>query len=258
MKRILLFLIVVSAVIFTGCESDDPGPVAPVSDADLILSFHPFYQGEDMQLNTRYNNVHDCTFEVVDLKFYLANIALHYDNGDTMQLSEIELIDFKSHKHTLEYPLSGGEFIGISFDIGVPVHLNGTQNPDFLTSVYSTDHPLSALNNTYWTWQSGYRFFMVDGRFDTIPDSPTVPVLFSFHTGRDELFRHAGLFHKHITGVAGAHNHLSFALDFENLFQTEHGEVNLRYERNFHGSPSQMELGARIADNAVEMFRLID
>lgn len=246
-----------AVLLMSSCTGDDGGLPPPTSSADLILSFHPQFEGDDMHLQTPYNNIHGCTFKLTDLKFYLSNIALHYDNGDTLLLSEIELIDFSENKTTLDFPLSGGEFVAVSFDIGVPVHLNGTQNPDFLTSVYSTDHPLSSLNNTYWVWQSGYRFFMADGRFDTIPNSEAVPQAFSFHTGRDELFRTAGIFPRLISGIAGDHNHLSFALDFEKFFATEHGEVDLRVERTFHGAASQMDLGIRLADNTAEMFRLI-
>jgi len=257
MMKLKFSVLLAAGILFLGCTGDDGGLPPPANSANLVLDFQPKFEGQDMHLQTRYNNAHGCTFELTDLKFYLANISLHYDNGDTLLLSEIKLIDFSENTYTLDFPLTGGEFVAISFDIGVPVHLNGTQNPDFLTSVYSTDHPLSGLNNTYWTWQTGYRFFMADGRFDTIPGSSVVPQTFSFHTGRDELFRSAGTFNRLISGIAGTQNHLSFALDFEKFFVTEHGEVDLRVERTFHGAASQMELGTRLADNTSEMFRLI-
>jgi len=261
MIKMIRFPLLFTAVLFMwSCSNDDGGPPAPAGEAKLVLNFQPHYNGSEMHLETRYDNIHGCTFALTDLKFYLSNITLHYDNGEALTLSEIELIDFKENHNTLDFPLSGGEFVGISFDLGVPSHLNGTTNPDFLTSVYSTDHPLSALNNTYWTWQSGYRFFMADGKFDTIPGSTAdpMPTSFSFHTGRDELFRSPGRFDRSVSGIAGTQNHLFFALDFEKLFFTEQGVVDLRVERNFHGNDTQMELGIRVADNTAEMFRLIE
>lgn len=256
MRKNILLLLLLTPLIWA-C-SDDDEMALPTGDPKLVMSFHPFYENEDMQFFTKYNNVHDCTFELSMFKFYLSNIALHGTDGDTVMLSDIEMIDFRENMHTLAYTLPGGAFDGISFDLGVPVHLNGTQNPEFLTSVYSLDHPLSSSNGTYWTWQSGYRFFMVEGRFDTIPEaSGDLPTTLSFHTGRDTLFRHVGHWNSNISTAAGAENHLQFALDFEKFFAHEGDTVDLRHNRDFHGAPAQMELGHRVANNTAALFRLL-
>ncbi len=227
-------------------------------DFTLLIDFMPMYEGAEMHLGTRYNNAHDCTFALSDLKFYLSNLTLHNTDGSKRLLSEIELIDFRNHHHSLNFAIEGGKYSAISFDIGVPVHLNGTQNPDFLTSVYSLDHPLSASNGTYWSWQTGYRFFMADGRYDVVPNSTEDNLtLFSFHTGRDTLFRQAGPFAKSLSRARGSNNVLQFALDFDKFWASATDTVDLRVENNFHGSPSQMELGHRLANNSVQMFRIL-
>jgi hypothetical protein len=256
MFRYLLYTLI--GLLALSCNNDDEIVQPPMSAASVILSFQPLYDGLEMDFNSRYNNVHDCTFQVQSMKFYLSNITLHKENGDSLMLSDIELIDFTAHHHTLEYDLSGGDYSSISFDLGVPAALNGTQNPEFMASVYSLDHPLSASNGTYWTWTSGYRFFMLEGRFDTIPNySNPWGKSFAFHTGTDTLFRHIGTFNRAISGQDGAHTHLQFALDFEKFWSSDAVEIDLRQERDFHGSATQMELGMRLAHNTGSLFRLL-
>lgn len=252
----ILFLLLFSAFL-TSCNEDDDMGNLPLAEPKLAMTFTPMYEGAEMDLFTRYNNVHDCSFELSELKFYLANITLHRANGDTSLLSDIEFINIRTDLNSLEFDIPHEDFSAISFDLGVPVELNGTQNPDFLTSIYSLDHPLSASNGTYWTWQTGYRFFMVEGRLDTVPDSAENLATFAFHTGRDTLFRALGTYQRAISGAGGARNELKFALDFERFFATETDTVNLRYDRDFHGMPSQMELGHRVANNSAALFRLL-
>ncbi len=247
-----LTCLLILSVFATSCKKDDESEPEAQS---LNLSFYPKYEGQDLQLFKTYNNIHNCSFEFRDLKFYIAHISLHLSNGDSLELSEIELMDIRNGKQSLTYDMPAGQFVAISFGLGVPQHLNGTDNPDFLTSVYSLDHPLSGNNGTYWTWATGYRFFMTEGRFDTVPDVEAPTRNFSYHTGPDVLYRHVGPFAADIS--AAGRSQLNFALDMERFWATETDTVNLRLEREFHGTHSIDDLGHRLANNSAATFRLM-
>lgn len=67
--------------------------------------------------------------------------------------------------------------------------MNGTDNPDFLTSQYGPDSPLNVQNGMYWSWQAGYKFLIYEGRIDGTPDDDTdLPSVFSIHLGKDQYY----------------------------------------------------------------------
>ena len=48
-------------------------------------------------------------------------------------------------------------------------------------SDFDSSHPLSIANNTYWSWASKYKFFMLEGRVDSQSDG--IDATFSYHSG---------------------------------------------------------------------------
>ncbi len=255
--RLLLFTFL-SGFAFTACDSDDSTPPIDNDEPKLLITFDPSFNGNEIHLGDKFVNVHGCTVQLTNLKFHVSNITLHTAGGQEQLLSEIELIDVKNHHRTLEYLVPAGDYTGISFDLGVPSQLNGTTNPDFLVSVYSPTHPLSESNGMYWAWQSGYRFFIFEGRFDTVPDvTYDLPNTFAFHSGMDTLFREIAPFALNYNASAGNVRHLMFSVDVEKIFAHQNDTINLWYEREFHGSLAQLDLGIRFANNTAASFRLL-
>ncbi len=255
--RLNLLFIGLSGLMLS-CNPDDDTPTPDSAEPKMLISFEPNFDGQEVHIGDRFVNVHGCTVELSNMKFYISNLKLYRANGDIAQISDIELIDVKNHIRTLDFEIPAGDYTGVSFDLGVPQELNGTANPDFLVSVYSQSHPLSESNGMYWAWQSGYRFFIFEGRFDTIPDATyDLPRTFAFHSGLDTLFREVGFFSKTFTAATGQTKHLMFSVDIEKIFATENDTINLWHEREFHGSLSQLNLGLRYANNTAASFRLL-
>jgi hypothetical protein len=258
-RKIRFHLLLIAVLGFVvACNPDDDSPTPDSSEPKLLITFEPNFNGQEVHIGDRFVNAHGCTVELTNMKFYISNLKLYRSSGDIDQLSDIGLIDIKNHKRTLDFEIPAGDYTGVSFDLGVPQELNGTANPAFLVSVYSPNHPLSESNGMYWAWQSGYRFFIFEGRFDTVPDATyTLPSTFAFHSGLDTLFREVGFFSRTFTASAGQTKHLMFSVDIEKIFVNDNDVINLWYEREFHGSLSQLDLGIRYANNTAASFNLL-
>lgn len=253
----LIGLVLVGGAVWYACNPDDDIPPPASTDPRLWITFDPYFNGAEMHFGDRVVNAHGCTVEPTSLKFYIANLRLLREGGETLPLADIELLDLRHHKRSINYSIEAGAYTGLAFDLGVPVEMNGTQNPAFLTSMYNPAHPLSESNGMYWVWNTGYRFFAFEGRFDTAATPrPNLPFTFGFHTGLDTLYRELGPFNHPFQIARGQNKQMSFAVDLDKIFLNGSSEVNLWHEREFHGSFSQLPLGIRLADNSAAAIRL--
>ncbi|HKK38341.1 MAG TPA: MbnP family protein [Cryomorphaceae bacterium] len=252
MKRFFFILLIASLTI--SCDDDESNP-----DSKLFMTFDPRFGGDDLQMGENHTNIHGYPFNVSDIKFYVSNIRLHKTDGDYVQLSDIELIAMQDNRRSIEFVVQRGKYSGLSYDLGVPSAMNGTNDPDFSISQYPAGHPLSEVTSggMYWQWASGYRFFSFDGRFDLEPNSdPFLPMSFAFHTGTDTLFREVGMFEKSINIDSGETLLFAFAVDVDSIFATVADTINLAEVTSFHGSEAQLETGMKLANNMAKSFVL--
>lgn len=252
MKRV--FFIALIAFMAVSCDDDESNP-----ESKLFMTFDPRYNGEDIQLGDTYTNIHGYPFNVSDVKFYISNIRLHKSGGDFLEISDIELLRIQENQRSLEFVVPTGNYTGLSYDLGVPPSMNGTNDPDFSISQYSAGHPLSEVTSAgmYWQWTSGYRFFSFDGRFDLEPNTNEfLPSSFAFHTGTDTLFREIGFFIKNVEIDPGETILFSFAIDVDSIFATAADTINLAEVSSFHGAEAQMETGIKLANNMSKAFVL--
>ncbi|HKL02145.1 MAG TPA: MbnP family protein [Cryomorphaceae bacterium] len=260
MNRVLSILlrgaaILAIAVFVSSCDDDEDRDGTSL----LIMTFDPRYEGVEIEIGDRIENLHGYPVEVTDMKFYISNMKLHLFNGNSIVLSDIELLDIRENKRALEFMVPSDSYSGISFDLGVPPNLNGTQNPDFMTSIYDPNHPLSESNGMYWTWQSGYRFFSFEGRCDTVPNvGEVLPLTFAFHTGTDTLFRSLPTFPEEVSLEPDEIKVVPFAIDVDSIFASATDTLDLKYERQFHGGFEQLPTGIKAANNTAASIRVIE
>jgi hypothetical protein len=92
---------------------------------------------------------------ITKLKFYIGNIVLHYKNAVVHTITPAYyLIDY-SKPNNIKIPTL--LYDSISFSIGV----------DSITNELDLQEgDLDPVNNMYWTWQSGYINFKIEGTFN--------------------------------------------------------------------------------------------
>jgi len=140
----------------------------------LIIHFRAFNHGEPLQLNKKYSNPFGETFEISRFRFYAGKLApVHADSNLKATISPAyHLIDFSdSSSDEIKLPVSRGVYSGIQFQLGVDSvdQTRGAQSG-----------PLDPAKGMFWTWNSGYMSFKIEG---CSPASSQPAHVIAYHIG---------------------------------------------------------------------------
>jgi hypothetical protein len=149
------------------CEDEMAEPeIDPSQTGAVELKFDNVFGSADLQLNTNYTNSTDETYDIKTLKYFVSNFVFRTEDGREYvvpQLDSYQLIDeanAASQKFTFEN-LPEGNYNEVSFIVGVD-SLRSTMGPDERTGVLDQGAG-GAAADMYWTWNSGYIFFKMEG-----------------------------------------------------------------------------------------------
>jgi len=151
-----------------------------VSAGKVELVCMPMLGDKPFQFDSMYTSPGDEVYSVNNLKFFISDIAFSRSNtsekaaqSDTAP-NGVYLIDFSEAKrdsatgllqHSTAFSMQTGAYSDVRFTIGVPRALNHsdpTQAP----------YPLNIGNtDMFWEWNSGYIFFLLEGRSVVAEDS---------------------------------------------------------------------------------------
>lgn len=180
MKRIII-LAISGTLFFTSCKKDSTPEYDPNVKADLSVEFDNVAGSADLQLNTgTYTNALAQNFTVTKLKYYVSNFKLTNVDGTVYTVPQDScyfLIDeavASSHDPVLSVP--EGEYKSISFVLGVD-SLRNTMDVSKRTGDLDVS---AAATDMYWSWNSGYIFFKLDGTSTAITAMGGV---FQYHVG---------------------------------------------------------------------------
>ena len=153
--------------LFAGCD-DSESPQG--GTGKLVIEFDNRAGDDDLVLNQDYVNSSDETFSVSKLNYYISNIILTRKDGGQFivpQDSSYFLIS-EEDEHSQRFALHNvpaGDYNKISFIIGVD-SLRSTMDVSKRQGVLD---PAQGHDGMYWTWNSGYIFFKMEG---TSPSAP--------------------------------------------------------------------------------------
>lgn len=164
MKRILILLCIVCACRNMAISQE----VKPVE-----LSFLPMINGSPISLNQHYFSTElNDSISIYKLKFYISNIVLL--NNDKVVYKNTGGV----------YLLNAEDSLNLQFDIPQNLQFNRIQyglGVDSITNMSGAlDGALDPLMGMYWTWQSGYINFKMEG---FIGDLSKEENKFEYHLG---------------------------------------------------------------------------
>lgn len=178
MKRITILL---SSILLLSLACKKPKTFDGDKKGELTVEFDNIVGDEQLNLNTSsYTNNSGEQFKITKLKYYVSNFELTKADGSTFtvpQDSSYFLIDESEvgeHLATLQVP--EGEYTSIKFMVGVD-SLRNTMDIAQRTGVLD---PTAAGGDMYWSWNSGYIFFKMEG---TSPASTQTDNIFQYHIG---------------------------------------------------------------------------
>ncbi|MCC6400387.1 MAG: hypothetical protein IT227_06460 [Flavobacteriales bacterium] len=235
-------LMTVSAALLAGCHKPYTvdGP-----EGYVRLKVEATWQGQPLQAGEVHLNVSNYRTQVEVLKMYLAELRLTGPGGASA-LTDIALFDALNGGDSEVYTAEAGSYSGLHLGLGVPQDLNSSD-----PVLYPVGHPLSVSNGTYWTWATGYRFVMFDGRYDTDPNGTGTPMsLFSIHTGMEPCYRVRDLdFAAPFTVVGGDTTELVLRFEVDRFFHDNGVVIDLAVDHQAHGD--NLTLAMRFTDNVL-------
>ena len=238
----------VAILFFCGCKKE---PLVHICKKGLIhLSFNTLVDGEQFVLNdTLYDDYLGRKYRVELLKFYLSNIALEKADGTRAVLSDVNLVDYNAFSLLdLSTDVDTGLYVNLHFGVGLDSLMNASDPLDFPPS-----HPLSIAQNTYWTWASKYKFFMLEGRVDT-SGAQNPDVIFSYHSGFDSLYREVTIPIQDLF-VTSEGDSLVLEFDLGTAINGDFGVVDF-VDESFSHSESDFEIVERMSNNLVNAFSI--
>ena len=245
-KPTLILSISLVIFILSSCEKDVfIPPVLPQDDqGTLEIQFKPTMNGQPLEFNETYLGNNNQGVMLETFKAYLSSIKLH--SGDSiLGESEVELLDFSLNDKSLTLKSKKGTIDAISYDVGLPPALNGTNDPNYNPNSYENSHPLSIYNNMYWSWASGYIFLKIEGRLDTSSQQNQTPnFTFFYHCGLDTLTRSYELSNLNIDINSGQTTVVELALEMNDVLEN----VDISEEFFTHTSDN-MELATKVIVN---------
>lgn len=149
--------------------------------SEISIEFDNVAGSSDLQLNTgTYTNALGQNFTVTKLKYFVSNIKLTNVNGTVYTVPQGDsyfLVDESdAATHEVELSVPEGEYKTLSFMIGVD-SLRNTTDVASRTGVLDVS---AAAADMYWSWNSGYIFFKLEG---TSPVITSMGGVFQYHVG---------------------------------------------------------------------------
>ena len=233
-----------SLILFGACDKDE------CSHAQLNLSFSTNINQDQLVLNdVLYDDYMGRKFRVELLKFYFSNCVLEKQDGTLVPIVDVALVDYASTSPlSIDIDVETGNYINLHFAVGLDSLMNASDPSDFDSS-----HPLSIANNTYWSWASKYKFFMLEGRVDSQSDG-IADATFSYHSGFNSFYREITipLNDFNITSNGAA---LLLELNLDYVLNGESGILDFVIEPNAH-SLNDYEILEIISDNLLNAFNI--
>ena len=139
----------------------------------ITLSFFPYFGKDSLVINKNYfSEINRDSVSIQSLRFYLSDINLIKNGRKIFQVkNQPNLIDISKKLQVKLFTKSELEFDAIQFDIGVDSlsQVSGAMGGD-----------LDPMKGMYWSWQSGYINFKLEGKSNICNTRNHV---FQFHIG---------------------------------------------------------------------------
>ena len=168
-KNILAVLSLFAVIILPfSCDKDDDGEFGPNDKGSIILEFDNVVGSQNLQLNgpQTYTNANGDQFNVTLLNYYISNIKLKKGDGTvyTVPQDSSYFLVKESVAASREIKLKNipaGDYTEVAFTVGV----DSARNTMDLAKRTGILDPAanSGEDNMYWSWNSGYIFFKMEG-----------------------------------------------------------------------------------------------
>jgi hypothetical protein len=177
----MAFSLIVMTASFSSCKKESTNP----GNGPLTLHFDNRAGVNGLVLGDTYLTAGGDTVQISKFNYYVSNIVFVKSDGSKYVVPKdscyhlVKQSDANTYDLTL-HNIPGGDYKGVNFIIGV----------DSLKSVSAISErtgdldPAGAASDMYWTWNSGYIFFKLEGTSPSAPYDPMMGMsMFYYHIG---------------------------------------------------------------------------
>lgn len=180
--RILTFIGLLSIVI--ACSKEEVDPISPGDKNNITLEFDNRVGSQKLALaSTSYQNASGENFTVTTLNYFISNVSLKKADGTSQSFPTQYFLVRQADSNTLTPILKdvpAADYTAITFTIGV----------DSLKSASAVEERTGVLDiasygddNMYWSWNSGYIFFKLEGISSAAPANSAGLNKYQYHVG---------------------------------------------------------------------------
>jgi len=180
-----LTLLILLVVLFLASAKKAEEPPKGKELVDLILQFDNVAGNKDLVLNSvDYTNASGESFNVSQLQYFVSNMKFLCPNGKQFTVNQEDsyflIQEHEPATQTLKLKVPAGEYNKLTFLVGVD-SLRNTMPIDKRKGVLDPSNSMD--NGMYWSWNSGYIFFKMEGTSNAAPEDPTGNRRFRYHIG---------------------------------------------------------------------------
>lgn len=180
MKQLFIGLLLFTAA----CSSENLEPINPNDKNNVTLEFENRVAAQTLVLNdTKYTNSSGEDFTITTLNYFISNVALKKTDGTVVKMPDHYFLVRQADKRTLMPVLKdvpAADYTEMTFTIGV----------DSVKSISAVDQRIGVLDvssygsdNMYWSWNSGYIFFKMEGISTAAPTNAGGLQKYQYHVG---------------------------------------------------------------------------
>jgi len=250
LKLIALLLV---SLIYTSCGDDEPDTTQN-AEGSIEMAMKVTYDGEPLVLSEDYVYPDGKAMFFSRFSFFMSDLTLRTEEGAASSDASNHLRLGQAHstpelaEEGLKFNLNGvksGDYVNLSFDIGVPAEQNAMQPEDF-----TSDNDLSQ-SGEYWPGWNSYVFCKVEGVIDFDGDG-TPETDFALHLGADEALVNIEL-DKDFVVNDNQTTELVIPIELKNIFQNGSAIYDIESDPKTH-TLSQADAIAELARNLKTCF----
>jgi hypothetical protein len=242
-KQWLVVMFIASAIM--SCEKE-PVIECPEAGTEVRFACLGTFDGAVIHPDSIYRNFENYPIKIEKVNFFMSDI--HFNELDTLKLSNPFLYrknqdeSINTFKHLL---YDFGDFSSMSFKVGVS---QPTNSSDPTTYSEGSHFSLYHAGDMHWSWNTGYIFLKIEGRYDTIPGSMDTPLNFAWHIGND-VNLDSVTFNQPFSIEANKLNTINLRYDIAKVFVTGDDTVWVKEDPILHSTPTQIEVTKKIISN---------
>lgn len=237
---------------FSSCKKNDGD-----EKATIVLCFKGKVGNENLLLrNSKFTPGNGSKVNIETLKFYLSNLTLIKEDNSEVLLKDVAFIDFEnnhtsntSNGETITIETEAGKYKGIKLGFGVD---NTKNNAD--PSVYKEEEPLSIYKGMHWSWNTGYIFMKLEGKFDADTTANILSQDYLFHTGLNNLYT-TSTFNKTFQLNGAETTVINFNVDAVKMFHTTNSSIDLSTE-SFTHTTGNVPLAEKVRDLFIQAISI--